>query len=162
MRRLVIMCGVPGSGKSTYVRNHLYEFNKPIIISRDDIRFSMVPEGEPYFSKEDEVFAEFKKQINNSLARGDGDTIVDATHINKNSRRKLLNVVSKENLKGTKIVFICIDVRLNTALRRNERRVGRAIVPEDAIRNMYNNFKVPKVSEFDYLDNEIAIIKEVE
>ena len=156
------MCGVPGSGKSTYIRNHLYEFNKPIIISRDQIRFSMVPEGEPYFSREDEVFAEFKKQINDSLAREDGDTIVDATHINSGSRKKLLNVISKENLKDTKIVFICKIIPLEVALERNSHRIGREFVPEDAITNMYNNFNIPRVLEFDYLNNEIAIIKDKE
>ena len=50
MGKLFILMGAPGSGKSTWVKNHMTLNDS--YISRDDVRFSMVPEGDEYFSKE--------------------------------------------------------------------------------------------------------------
>ena len=87
------MMGIPGSGKSTFIKKRRDIFNNPIVISRDKIRFSLLEEGDEYFSKEDEVLEEFTKQIVESLSRPIGDTIVDATHLNGGSRRKILNLI---------------------------------------------------------------------
>ena len=58
---LYISCGVPGSGKSTFLKNH----TKPneAIISRDEIRFNLLKDGEDYFSHENEVFDKFVDNI---------------------------------------------------------------------------------------------------
>lgn len=50
MANLILMCGVPGSGKSTWAKQHL----KPsdVYISRDEIRFSLVAEnGRIFFQR---------------------------------------------------------------------------------------------------------------
>lgn len=67
MNKLHIVMGIPGSGKSTWIENHLYESS--VRISRDEVRFSMVSEEEEYFSKEKAVFKEFIYRINECLAR---------------------------------------------------------------------------------------------
>ena len=62
MAILYIMCGVPGSGKSTWAREHLTD--NDVYVSRDDIRFSFLKEGDDYFSKEDMVWDTIVKSIN--------------------------------------------------------------------------------------------------
>ena len=63
-RKLYLMMGCPGSGKSTYLKTRFSQ--RPLaVISRDEIRFSMVKENEEYFSRENEVYAEFIRQIIN-------------------------------------------------------------------------------------------------
>lgn len=47
MATLYVICGIPGSGKSTWIKNHT---SSEILVSRDAIRFDMVKEDEPYFS----------------------------------------------------------------------------------------------------------------
>ena len=56
MKTLYMMIGIPGSGKSTWLKTYA---DNGVIISRDEVRFSMVREDEPYFSREKEVFESF-------------------------------------------------------------------------------------------------------
>jgi predicted kinase len=56
-----MMCGVPGSGKSTWVRKNFPDITP---VSRDAIRFEILDErGGDYFAYEDEVFEKFIHQI---------------------------------------------------------------------------------------------------
>lgn len=141
MTRLIMMMGIPGAGKSTYLENSIGSFLQPKIISRDKIRFSLLKDGDEYFSKEDEVFKRFTQDINNSLGRGYGDTIVDATHLSAGSRKKLLKNINRK--WADEVIVIWIKVPLEVALERNYKREGRSFVPEDVIKNMYNSLSKP-------------------
>ena len=94
MATLYIMCGIPGSGKSTFIRTHINK-EQQVWVSRDVIRYRLVDEEESYFSREDEVWEEFIRQINAFLQDG-YDVFADATHINQGSCRKLLNEIHVE------------------------------------------------------------------
>ena len=56
MKKLYLMIGIPGSGKSTWARNR----KDGIIVSRDAIRCSFLKDGENYFSKEDLVIKDLE------------------------------------------------------------------------------------------------------
>ena len=158
MAYLTLMCGIPGSGKSTWLKG-LEKENA--VISRDKIRYSLLNEGDAYFSKEKEVFELFTKQINDSLTKGI-NTYVDATHITPGSRRKLLNAITAPYDRLNAIV---IDTPLEECLKRNAQRIGRACVPEDQVINMYEHFVKPTLNEgFNYIItetlNDLTIAKE--
>ena len=145
MATLIIMMGVPGSGKSTWT-NLLAETYDATVVSRDDIRFSMVKEDEEYFSKENEVFDTFTKTISWFLSQN-VNVIADATHLNYGSRRKLLNALTT---KPTFIIIAHKDEKLETCLQRNENRKGtRAYVPESVIRRMFYSQEKPMADECD-------------
>lgn len=155
-KRLWIMVGIPASGKSTFIATHDNFFNeRKAVISRDNIRFSMIKEKDSYFSREKEVFNEFIRQIKISLEEN-FDTIVDATHINAGSRSKLLRALDN-SLKNIEINAIVIRTPLDIALERNSKREGLSLVPESAIRDMYSHFTIPTIDEG--FDN-IWIVKE--
>ena len=61
MSKLFLMMGAPGSGKSYWAEHHVTSVDK--YISRDEIRFSMLEDGDDYFAKEGKVFDNFIKQI---------------------------------------------------------------------------------------------------
>lgn len=166
---MILMCGIPGSGKSTKIKNLVKGIKGTYkVVSRDDIRFSMVAEDEPYFSKEKAVFNEFIAQVKTSLIDND-ITFVDATHINESSRGKVLRALGSA-LKNVKITVLVMKVPVELALARNAGRTGRALVPDSAIKNMNSQFSLPTfdegvdnilIYEYDSQGREIKIREEV-
>ena len=152
MSKLIIMCGVPGCGKSTWARAFTANHNA-IVISRDAIRFSLLREEEDYFTHEEDVVKSFYQQINDYLFSGEYEYIIaDATHNTKKARNSMLNRINREKAEG--IILVDFSIDLKTCLEQNSRRSGREKVPEDVIRNMYKYFQKPDFDE-KYEYNEI-------
>ena len=142
MAKLYLMMGIPGSGKSTWIKDHLLPCQAHV--SRDKIRFALVDEGEEYFSRETEVFNSFVEQINTFLSNG-CDVYADATHISRTSRNKLL---SRINSHPEEVNLIWINGGLTTALLQNENRKDtRSYVPKSVIRRMHNQIEAPDFEE---------------
>ena len=134
---LYISCGVPGSGKSTFL-NKIKGENE-IIVSRDEIRFSLLKPGENYFAHEEEVFRLFCNKIADYIKQGK-NVYADATHLTIMSRNKLLTSV-KRRCAPSKICLLLFIIPLKICLERNEYRKGtKAYVPEDKVIQMYSNF----------------------
>ena len=127
-----IMSGIPGCGKSTWSRKFTAEHDNVVQVSRDEIRFSLLADGEDYFAHEDEVIATFYAEINEALAAGH-DVIADATHISERALRETMRRIDIDCDK----VLVSFDTPLDTCIARNAHRDGRARVPEHAIRRMW-------------------------
>lgn len=141
MSKMYVVIGAPGCGKSTYIQNHLKE--NELVISRDKIRFGMLNDNDEYFSKEKEVYNEFIKQIDAAIA-ADATFYVDQTSLNAAARNKLFSRLKK---KPDKVIGIYFTTSLDTILQRNAQRTGRALVPEDAVINMFNSLTKPTLEE---------------
>ena len=149
MKTLFLMCGVSGSGKSTWVQKQIEACGEPCLwVSRDAIRYALVKEDEEYFSRETEVFEAFAKKINMGL-QTDIDTVkyifADATHLNEASRNKLLDKLDLENIK---ICAVSFNIPVETCLEQNEKRKGtRGYVPRRVIRDMARKYQAPHNNE---------------
>lgn len=155
MADLMIMIGIPGAGKSTWCKENI---KSPMqkYVSRDEIRFSLLKEGDEYFSKEDEVCRIFYDTITKYLKEG-YHVVADATHLNAASRKKLIY-----NIEGYDKVFgMYIDTPLRKCLENNEKRKGtKSYVPRSVIRRMASQLSFPGVDE-DYFEG-IFIAREEE
>ena len=139
---IFVTIGIPGSGKSTYLKN-ISDKNK-CIISRDAIRFAMLQEREDYFAHEDAVIAEFHKQIKQALKTQKENIYVDATHLTPKARKYIIDLAKKYNCE---IIALYFDVSLEVALKRNKRRTGLAYVPSTIIRRMWLRMQRPTTAE---------------
>ena len=131
--RLFIMCGLPASGKSTFAQQFIKN-NDIRYVSRDEIRFSMVKENEKYFSREKEVFRKFAGTVAQTLIDG-FDVIADATHLNRISRDKLIRAIDQYTTEYT-ITYIVLETSLETCMKRNALREGRARVPDSVMKRI--------------------------
>lgn len=141
-QRLFMMVGAPGTGKSTFVLNNMKE--DFVYISRDEIRYSLLEEGDDYFAKERKVFNEFILRINEAIMWDNyPNIIIDATHLTKASRAKVLKRLTTVD----EIRAMVMTTPLEVALERNAKREGRTRVPDDVIKSMYDSFELPTKEE---------------
>lgn len=143
MANLILVGGLPGSGKSTYLSQFKHNLNC-VVISRDEIRFSLLQEGEEYFSHEKEVCKIMWAKINDALA-ANKNTYVDQTSLTPNSRSYLLkHITTHYDL----CIMIWFDIPRNICLERNENRFGtKAYVPRGVIRRMSQQMILPSYNE---------------
>lgn len=136
-----MICGPSACGKTTYCKNKINE--RSVYISRDEIRFSLLAEGEDYFAHEKEVVKEFYKRVADALASDVEEIYLDATFLTPKVRRKIINMA-----KG-KAVVIAVDMgeTPEISIKRNASRTGRAFVPEAVIRDMYGRYTPPSPQE---------------
>lgn len=142
---LYVLCGTPGSGKSTFIK----EVANPneVIVSRDEIRFSLLKPGEDYFSHEREVYTKFLSRIALNIKQGN-NVYADATHLNEKSRYLLLSQLKNRGCRPREINAIYFNVPLQTCLERNGYRLGTAAyVPPSQVEKMYCSFVPPSKYE---------------
>lgn len=153
MNKLYILCGVSGSGKSTWANNFIKDNPYTKYISRDLIRFRFLecidnvdlrqnPTDFDYFSHENAVYNQFVTEINKSVKINE-ITIADATHINEKSRNKLVNKITEE----VEIICVYFVTSLDECLKRNSFRTGVHKVPDEVIKRQFYTFTYPKLEE---------------
>ena len=160
-KKVFLLSGVPGAGKSTWVRANMTVGSE--WISRDNVRFAIIKDDEDYFAHEDEVFDTFINYINQTLENPNIDQIfIDATHLSRRSRRKTISRIRMANVE--ELNCICFTTPKAVCHARNNLREGRSKVPASAIDNMFNTYSLPTKDEgftHIYNVNENGIIKEV-
>ena len=146
VKTVYLLCGPAGSGKSTWAEKNAGPNDK--IISRDEIRFSLVKVDEDYFSREDEVIKKFITNIRWAMDAENHDAVfIDATHLTRKARTSILYSLNLENVSVVPVVF---KTPLATCLNQNGQRKGRKKVPDAVVANMYNRFEDPKDDMLNY------------
>ena len=129
MANLIILSGIPGAGKSTFVNTHKWN-ESVVVLSTDQIRKRLTGDAS-CLDRDNEVW----KFIYDTLARPhvNATYIVDATNIVAKRRKSYLEY--KHNFDSIRLYCLLVD--LEVALERNERRARH--VPEDVIINMHKS-----------------------
>ena len=150
---LVMLCGIPCSGKSTYVNKLLtYEYWKDaIILSTDNyIEEQAKRLGMTYNEVFQDCIDEATRQLEMSFvgAKEEGKRIIwDQTNLSIKTRKKKL--IKVPSIYKRTVVWFRVD--LEEALKRNGTREGK-FIPESILKRMYHQFEVPTLEEgFDFV-----------
>lgn len=145
---LILMIGIPGSGKSTFAKQIFFEDAKtkahhyPVILSSDEIRKEILGNEEDQTNNA-HVFQVLRQRVVASLKQGE-DVVVDATNITKRERATYIKLA--KNLDNPpKILAAILDTEYIETLRRNNQR--ERVVPEDVIARMRKRYQKPTKEE---------------
>lgn len=150
MAEVIILVGLPGAGKSNYVEQKLNQNKNIVVISSDTIREKKGYKNDSEGNKR--TFFVFYRILKKS-ARKRKNIIIDATNLERDGRKRLINNIKKEN-SDYFIKVVYFDVPLDECIRRNNCRTK--VVPEDVIRKYDKKLRFPELNEG---IDEIEIIK---
>lgn len=139
---LVIMCGPPGSGKTTVAKKIVEDYPNFVRVSANDIRKEVT--GNRFDqSSNTEVFRKVYDELRDNLNKG-FNVVYDATNTRAIYRRKIISVV---NDYVNKIVLMVSTTPIADCIDRNANREDT--VPDEIVEKMYFSLKnhPPAISE---------------
>ncbi|QLJ04381.1 polynucleotide kinase-phosphatase [Streptomyces sp. NEAU-sy36] len=122
---LVVLVGASGSGKSTFARRHF----KPTEVISSDFCRGLVADDENDQSASRDAFDVLHYIAGKRLAAG-RRTVVDATSVQQDSRRQLIELARKHDVLPIAIV---LDMPEEVCAERNAARTDRADMPRRVI-----------------------------
>jgi predicted kinase len=134
--RIVVLVGLPGSGKSTYLERLGVR-----ALSSDAVR-GLLADDETDQGIHREVFATLRYLLRRRLSLKRPVTYLDATHLTPRERRPY---VKMGQIFGCSVEAVHFDVPLEVCRERNRRR-GR-VVPEEVLERMAAKLTPPTVEE---------------
>ena len=135
-QRIVVLVGLPGSGKSTYL-----ERLGVTPLSSDAIRQLLADDATDQ-TIHARVFNSIRYLLRHRLAVGRPVTYVDATHLTPEERQPYIRIARSY---GCEVEAIFFDVPIEVCMERNR---GRSrVVPEEAVRAMAAKLVPPAVEE---------------
>ncbi|MGD1714864.1 AAA family ATPase [Dapis sp. BLCC M172] len=131
MTRLIILIGLPASGKSTLAKKILTRYPQCQLVSTDAIRAQLFGDEAiqgPWLQVWQQVQQQFHEAVSQtSLA------IYDATNAQRGGRKEVINLARETGFSH--ITGIWLDKSLELCLQRNKQRKRQ--VPEEVIIKMY-------------------------
>jgi predicted kinase len=134
--RIVVLIGLPGSGKSTYL-----ERLGAAGLSSDAIR-KLLADDETDQSIHHQVFETLRYLLRQRMMLGRDVTYIDATNLTPAERHPYIAI---GRAYGCEIEAVFFDVPLDVCLERNRNR--QRAVPEEALRLMSAKLRIPTVEE---------------
>lgn len=126
---LIIMMGIPASGKSTFVARHLQDFSR---INLDNLRTR---------EREDAML--------HALFISEENIVVDNTNVSPDEREKYFQLADKN---GYMVVGLFMESILKDCMKRNAQREGDAKIPDKGVEARAKDLVMPTKDEpFDYL-----------
>ena len=136
---LIVLCGLPGAGKSTYAKQYVKTHPNTKVLSSDGIRNELYGDesiqGDPA-----EVFGLMKSRAVEYLNQG-SDVIYDATGMMRMHRGEILACAPAFAVKKCVILWASIEECVKRDSKRN-RKVGKEIIDM-----LVKTFEIPTCEE---------------
>lgn len=143
MKRMILMIGIQGSGKSTFSKCRLHEYD---YISLDVL----------HTRKKERLM------VDDCIRRG-ADFVIDNTNPTSQDRARYISLAKQA---GYQIIGFFMQSKLNDCIERNNRREGKAKISSVAIAGTSNKLELPSYSEgfdelyFVMIDNDNFSVQE--
>lgn len=143
MSTFIMLCGLPASGKSTWVSSNSTQ--DAVVLSTDNyIEEVAKKQGKTYNDVFFEVYKDAEKELDTQLKEALRDNrfiFWDQTNLDFKTRRYKLRRIPEYYTK----VAVFFEISLEEALRRNT-RPGK-VIPESTIIQMHSKYKTPMREE---------------
>ena len=146
---LIMLCGIPTSGKSTFVKKLFTQpyFERAVVLSTDNYIQQKAEEQQKTYN---EVFKTYikeattnmQKQLELAILEG-RDLIFDQTNLTRKTRKAKTSSISADMYRKRAVYF---EISLEEALERNKHREGK-FIPVDILTCMYKSFEIPDYYE---------------
>lgn len=152
----IMLVGLPGSGKSTYIDKLLSQNSDKhfVVLSTDNILSAMADaEGLTYAEAFNQYAGQADKKFKIQFRQAKNDKsniIIDRTNLTVKGRNKFLSQLPKEYY--TKAIIFGVDrAELDRRLQKREIETGKHI-PKHVVDNMEQSYVEPTASEFDRIE----------
>lgn len=136
---MIIMRGLPGSGKSTIAHAWIGSYDNRVIISRDDIRHTMFHYSGVGTKEQESVITTLVEQAIDTNISAGHDVIIDQTLMRRSDARGMGKIGVSHDAT---VMYVNVDVDVDTAMSQMQNRAdngGRYVSP-DVISNMHKKF----------------------
>ena len=150
MKRLIVLSAPPGSGKSTWAKEYKRNHPDTYIISSDKIRFELTGTNQD-FSKQKEVWEIFEQRIHEYANKNENVTVILDALCDLNRLREMY---VKNNPEYDHYILVLFSHTFEEIEKLNKKRESYKIVPDDALKALWDKFEEPTKEVLD-LYNEL-------
>jgi predicted kinase len=136
---LIVLVGVPGSGKSTWASRNASE---AVIVSQDDLIDAITPSGFQYSARP--IYGAAEEAVARSALGLGRLVIIDRTNRTRSLRQRWLALAREANCPAVAIVM---SADIETCRVRNNARNHRRKVCTERMERMISLFELPSLEE---------------
>ncbi len=153
MKTLILLSGIPGSGKSTWARRYLSEHANTHIVSSDGIRLRLFGAYQA-FQDERLVWKTFLEDIHACAQIGEDATVIaDSTNLTNHYRRYYF----QETPEFDRHILVVFEAPFELCERRNKQRHIDKVVSDEGMRKLEEEWEDPSDEAIALYDECIRI-----